>query len=106
MEAHESLFGCLVCRLLGGALEPGSPLFLTLLRQVADHVFPFVPLAALNFGPLAEHLTDHLTQALATVDNAENAFFEVKPRSKKSLKSSMTGSERSALDCVKPNTFL
>lgn len=50
METGEPLFGGLVGRLLVDPLELPPPLFLVGLRKVADHVFPLVPLAALDLG--------------------------------------------------------
>jgi hypothetical protein len=50
VETGEPLFGGLVGRLLVGPLELLPPFFLVGLRQVTDHVFPLVPLAALDFG--------------------------------------------------------
>ena len=76
MKAGQTLFGGLIRRLLVGALEPGSPRLLIVLWQVADHVFPLVPLAPLNLSAFAEHLLDGLTQALAAIDNAKNAFLK------------------------------
>jgi hypothetical protein len=50
VKTGEPLFGGLVGRLPVGPLEPGSPRFLVGLRQVADNVLAFMPLAPLDFG--------------------------------------------------------
>jgi hypothetical protein len=76
VETGEPLLGGLVGRLLVGPLEPGSPRFLVLLRQVTQNVFALVPLAALDLGSLAEDLVDSLAQSFAPVDNAKNALLE------------------------------
>ena len=76
VEIGEPLFGGLVGRFLVGPLEPGSPGFLVGLRQVADNIFPLVPLTALDLSSVAEDLTDSFAQALRAVDDAENTLLK------------------------------
>ncbi|WP_259105736.1 hypothetical protein [Salinibacter ruber] len=104
IEIGEPLFGGLVAGRLVGPLEPGSPGFLVGLREVADDILSFVPLAALHLGQVAEDLIDRPAQVLRAYQRMPSS--KLRPRLIRLLSSSSTGSARSVVACVNPITSL
>ena len=76
LELQEPRLCPLVGRLLVRPLELLPPRGLVGLRQVAHHVLPFVPLAALHLGIPAKNVVDRLPEAFAAVNHAKQALLE------------------------------